>query len=877
MELSKNFTPAEIEEKWYKVWMKKKYFRSTPDEREPFTIVLPPPNVTGVLHMGHMLNGTIQDVLVRRARQKGKNACWVPGTDHASIATEAKVVKLLLEQGIEKSKLTREQFLEHAWAWKEKYGGIILDQLKKLGCSCDWDRTRFTMEPDLSAAVNKVFVDLHKKGLIYKGTKIVNWDPVGKTTLSDEEVIHKEVQSNLYYLKYQFVDSEDGITIATTRPETIMADTAICVHPEDERYKHLIGTMVKIPILGKEIPIIADDYIDISFGTGCLKVTPAHDINDYNLGLKHGLEIIDILTEDGKINEKGILYVGQDRFQARKEIIKDLEAIGSLEKTEQIQNAIGHSERTNAVVEPRLSTQWFVDMKAFMAKNPGILEDVMNDTIEFVPSKFKNTYRHWLENIKDWNISRQLWWGHQIPAWYSPDGEMFIEETAEKAWQNALNAGKKCRLEEMRQDPDVLDTWFSSWLWPISVFDGFKNPNNPDIKYYYPSNVLVTAPEIIFFWVARMVMAGYEYKQERPFKHVYFNGIVRDKQRRKMSKSLGNSPEPLDLIAKYGADGVRIGMLLCSPAGNDILFEESFVEQGRNFTNKIWNALRLIKGWEVKSGEDDSLHNVFLWFDSKLNKTLVEIEQQFEAFKLSEALMTTYNFIWNDFCSWYLEMIKPVYGEKIHQNTLDRTIQFFDRLMRLLHPFAPFVTEEIYQSLKDRNENDHICISLAPAAKAFDENEISKGEHIKSLISIIRDVRNKANLPQKHPVKIYIETNNKLPYLDYESVLTKMAFIEDIEFTKIEINNAINEIIGNDKIYILTGVELDIEAEKKKVSEEIDYYTGFIQSVEIKLSNERFVQNAKPEILAKERQKLLDGQVKLQNLNVTLNNLLEKG
>ena len=873
MELSKNFTPAEIEEKWYKVWMKKKYFRSTPDEREPFTIVLPPPNVTGVLHMGHMLNGTIQDVLIRRARQKGKNACWVPGTDHASIATEAKVVKLLQEQGIEKSKLTREQFLEHAWAWKEKYGGIILDQLKKLGCSCDWDRTRFTMEPDLSAAVNKVFVDLHKKGLIYKGTKIVNWDPVGKTTLSDEEVIHKEVQSNLYYLKYQFVDSEDGITIATTRPETIMADTAICVHPEDERYKHLIGTMVKIPILGKEIPIIADDYIDISFGTGCLKVTPAHDINDYNLGLKHGLEIIDILTEDGKINEKGILYVGQDRFQARKEIIKDLEAIGSLEKTEQIQNAIGHSERTNAVVEPRLSTQWFVDMKAFMAKNPGILEDVMNDTIEFVPSKFKNTYRHWLENIKDWNISRQLWWGHQIPAWYSPDGEMFIEETAEKAWQNALNAGKKCRLEEMRQDPDVLDTWFSSWLWPISVFDGFKNPNNPDIKYYYPSNVLVTAPEIIFFWVARMVMAGYEYKQERPFKHVYFNGIVRDKQRRKMSKSLGNSPEPLDLIAKYGADGVRIGMLLCSPAGNDILFEESFVEQGRNFTNKIWNALRLIKGWEVKSGEDDSLYNVFLWFDSKLNKTLVEIEQQFEAFKLSEALMTTYNFIWNDFCSWYLEMIKPVYGEKIHQNTLDRTIQFFDRLMRLLHPFAPFVTEEIYQSLKDRNENDHICISLAPAAKAFDENEISKGEHIKLLISIIRDVRNKANLPQKHPVKIYIETNNKLPYLDYESVLTKMAFIEDIEFTKIEINNAINEIIGNDKIYILTGVEFDIEAEKKKVSEEIDYYTGFIQSVEIKLSNERFVQNAKPEILAKERQKLIDGQVKLQNLKETLEKL----
>ena len=873
MELSKNFNPSEIEEKWYKIWMKKKYFRSVPDEREPFTIVMPPPNVTGVLHMGHMLNGTIQDVLIRRARQKGKNACWVPGTDHASIATEAKVVKLLQEQGIEKNSLTREQFLEHAWAWKEKYGGIILEQLKKLGCSCDWDRTRFTMEADLSAAVNKVFVDLYKKGLVYRGTKIVNWDPLGKTTLSDEEVIHKEVQSNLFYIKYQFIDSEDGITIATTRPETIMADTAICVHPEDERYKHLIGTKVKIPLLGKEIPIIGDDYIDISFGTGCLKVTPAHDINDYNLGIKHGLEIIDILTEDGKINEKGILYVGQDRFQARKEIIKDLEAIGSLVKTEQIQNAIGHSERTNAVVEPRLSTQWFVDMKAFMTKNPGVLEDVMNETIEFVPSKFKNTYRHWLENIKDWNISRQLWWGHQIPAWYSPDGEMFIEETAEKAWQMALDAGKKCRLNEMKQDPDVLDTWFSSWLWPISVFDGFKNPNNPDIKYYYPSDVLVTAPEIIFFWVARMIMAGYEYKQEKPFKYVYFNGIVRDKQRRKMSKSLGNSPEPLELIAKYGADGVRIGMLLCSPAGNDVLFEESFVEQGRNFTNKIWNALRLIKGWEVKSGEDDSLHNVFLWFDYKLNKTLVEIEKQFEEFKLSEALMTIYNFIWNDFCSWYLEMIKPIYGEKIHQNTLDKTIQFFDRLMRLLHPFAPFVSEEIYQSLKERNENDHICIAQAPVSKSFDENEIAKGEHIKSLISIIRDVRNKANLPQKHPVKIFIETNNKLPYLDYESVLSKMAFIEDLEFTKIEIKDAINEIIGNDKIYILTGVELDVEAEIKKVSHEIDYYKGFIQSVEMKLSNERFVQNAKPEILAKERQKLTDGQVKLQNLLETMEKL----
>lgn len=870
MELTKNYSPAEIEEKWYKVWMKKKYFRSVPDNREPFTIVMPPPNVTGVLHMGHMLNGTIQDVLIRRARQKGMNACWVPGTDHASIATEAKVVKMLQEQGIEKSSLTREQFLNHAWAWKEKYGGIILDQLKKLGCSCDWDRTRFTMEADLSEAVNKVFVDLHKKGLIYRGAKIVNWDPLGKTTLSDEEVIHKEVQSNLYYLKYYFENSEDGITIATTRPETIMADTAICVHPEDERYKHLVGTMVKIPLLGKLIPIISDDYIDLTFGTGCLKVTPAHDINDYNLGIKHSLEIIDILTEDGKINEKGILYVGQDRFKARKEIVKDLEATGNLVKVEQINNAIGHSERTNAVVEPRLSTQWFVDMKSFMAKNPSILNDVMNDTIEFVPLKFKNTYRHWLENIKDWNISRQLWWGHQIPAWTTPDGEMYIEETLENAWQKAIEQGKKYKKEEFVQDPDVLDTWFSSWLWPISVFDGFKNPNNPDIKYYYPTNVLVTAPEIIFFWVARMVMAGYEFQHEKPFKYVYFNGIVRDKQRRKMSKSLGNSPEPLDLIAKYGADGVRIGMLLCSPAGNDVLFEESYVEQGRNFTNKIWNALRLIKGWEVKSGDDDSLNNVFLWFDAKLNQTLLEIEKLFEEFKLSEALMTTYNFIWNDFCSWYLEMVKPIYGEKIHQGTLDKTIAFFDRLMRLLHPFAPFITEEIYQSLKERNENDHICVSLAPIAKTFDENEIAKGEHVKTLISIIRDVRNRAQLPQKQPMKIFIETNQKLPYLDYESVISKLAFIDDIAFTKIEIKDAVNEIIGNDKIYIITGVQLNLEDEIKKVNEEIAYYQGFIKSVEIKLANERFVQNAKTEILEKEKQKLIDGQTKLDNLKETL-------
>ncbi|MBX7226888.1 MAG: valine--tRNA ligase [Chitinophagales bacterium] len=870
MELAKIYTPNDVEDKWYKYWLKKKYFRSTPDERTPYTIVIPPPNVTGVLHMGHMLNNTIQDVLIRRARQQGKNACWVPGTDHASIATEAKVVKMLADQGIDKSTLSRADFLEHAWEWKNKYGGIILEQLKKLGCSCDWERTKFTMDEDLSKSVIKVFVDLYRKGLIYRGTKMVNWDCKGKTTLSDEEVIHKEVQSNLYYIQYKLVGSEGHVTIATTRPETIMADTAVCVHPDDTRYQHLIGKKVQIPLLGKEIPIIADTYIDIEFGTGCLKVTPAHDINDYELGIKHGLEIIDILNEDGTLNKNAILYVGKDRFAARKEVVHDIEAIGQLEKVEQIKNAVGHSERTDAVVEPRISTQWFVNMKQFLDKNPEVVSSVMDDVITFLPPKLKNTYRHWMENIRDWNISRQLWWGHQIPAWFTPDGTMYVATSLEEAWQASLADGKQLRKDELIQDPDVLDTWFSSWLWPISVFDGINHPNNADIKYYYPTNVLVTAPEIIFFWVARMIMAGYEYQHVKPFSHVYFTGIVRDKQRRKMSKQLGNSPDPLELIDKYGADGVRIGMLMCSPAGNDILYDDSLVEQGRNFTNKIWNALRLIKSWETQPGDNDHLNGVFAWMDAKFNKTVAEIEHLFEEFKLSEALMVIYNFIWDDFCSWYLEMVKPVYGGKIHIGTLDKTVQFFERLMRLLHPFAPFITEEIYHLLKERSVGDDVCIAPYPSVKAFNSLDIEYGELIKQAITVVRDVRNKAQLPQKHPVKVFIETDNKTPYWDFEQVLCKLAYIEDFEFTKIEIDGAVTELIGTDKAYILTGVEMDVAAEKKKLQDEIAYYEGFIHSVETKLSNDRFVQNAKPEVVEKERQKLADGRAKLNNMKEAL-------
>ena len=730
-ELPKNLDHQQIETKWYHHWLEKKYFKSVPDDREPYTIVIPPPNVTGVLHMGHMLNNTIQDILIRKARMQGKNACWVPGTDHASIATEAKVVNLLKEQGIQKKDISREQFLKHAWEWKEKYGGIILKQLEKLGASCDWDRTRFTMENDLSDSVIEVFIDLHKKGKIYRGVRMVNWDPRGLTAVSDEEVIHKEVNSKLFYVRYKIDGTNDEyITIATTRPETILGDTAICVHPNDERYTHLKGKSAIVPLINRVVPIIFDEYIDIEFGTGALKVTPAHDINDYNLGIKHQLEIIDTLNDDGTLSEKAQLYIGEDRFAVRKKIAIDLEENGNLVKIEEIKNKVGYSERTDAVIEPKLSMQWFLKMDE-MAKPA--LENVLNNNIQLIPEKFKNTYKHWMENVHDWCISRQLWWGHRIPAWYDEKGNVVVAKTLEAAEKIYAEKFPNLKHESLKQDEDVLDTWFSSWLWPIAVFDGFKHPNGKDIQYYYPTNDLVTAPEILFFWVARMIMAGYEYKNEKPFSNVYLTGIVRDKQGRKMSKSLGNSPDPLDLIEKYSADGVRTGMLFCSPAGNDLPFDEKLCEQGRNFSNKIWNALRLVKGWEIESQDENSQHStlhtqhpVFIWFENKLEQLKENLEKSYSTYRLSEALIDLYKFIWDDFCSWYLEFIKPPYGEKIDAVSYQKTVQYFEELMKLLHPFMPFITEEIFHYLNENNKSD-IIVSNYPLIGNYDLKIIQEG------------------------------------------------------------------------------------------------------------------------------------------------------
>ncbi|HQG37881.1 MAG TPA: valine--tRNA ligase, partial [Chitinophagales bacterium] len=720
-ELPKNPDHQQLEKKWYQHWLAQKYFKSVPDEREPYTIVIPPPNVTGVLHMGHMLNNTIQDILIRRARMQGKNACWVPGTDHASIATEAKVVNLLKEQGINKKDITREEFLKHAWAWKEKYGGIILKQLEKLGASCDWDRTRFTMEEDLSDAVLEVFVDLYNKGKIYRGVRMVNWDPRGLTALSDEEVIHKEVNSKLYYVRYAIQGTEEYITIATTRPETILGDTAVCVHPEDARYQHLKGKSAIVPLANRIVPIIFDEYIDIEFGTGALKVTPAHDINDYNLGIKHHLEVIDTLNEDGTMSEKAQLYVGEDRFAVRKKIAIDLEEKGHLVKIEEIKNKVGFSERTDAVIEPRLSMQWFLQMEDL---SKPALENVMNDNIQLIPDKFKNTYKHWMENVHDWCISRQLWWGHRIPAWYDAKGNVVVAKTEEQAQKIHTEKFPNADSSSLKQDEDVLDTWFSSWLWPISVFDGFKNPNGKDINYYYPTNDLVTAPEILFFWVARMVIAGYEYRNEKPFSNVYLTGIVRDKQGRKMSKSLGNSPDPLDLIDKYSADGVRTGMLFCSPAGNDLPFDEKLCEQGRNFSNKIWNALRLVKGWEINDEESNAQNPTFIWLENKLEQLKENLEKSYTSYRLSEALIDIYKFIWDDFCSWYLEFVKPPFGDKIDKTTYQKTVFYFEELMKLLHPFMPFITEEIYHLLQE-NRTEDICVARYPNNQSFDNSIIA--------------------------------------------------------------------------------------------------------------------------------------------------------
>jgi valyl-tRNA synthetase len=891
-ELPKNLDLREIESKWYQHWLEKKYFKSVPDEREPYTIVIPPPNVTGVLHMGHMLNNTIQDILIRKARMQGKNACWVPGTDHASIATEAKVVNLLKEQGISKKDITREKFLEHAWEWKEKYGGIILKQLEKLGASCDWDRTRFTMEEDLSEAVIDVFIDLHKKGKIYRGVRMVNWDPKGLTAVSDEEVIHKEVNSKLFYVRYEIVDSPQStvhgqesidhrpstinyITIATTRPETILGDTAICVHPEDERYKNLKGKFAIVPLINRAVPIIFDEYIDIEFGTGALKVTPAHDINDYNLGIKHNLEVIDTLNPDGTLSEKAQLYIGEDRFAVRKKIAVDLEEKGHLVKIEEIKNKVGYSERTDAVIEPKLSMQWFLKMDEL---SKPALENVMNDNIQLIPDKFKNTYKHWMENVHDWCISRQLWWGHRIPAWYDDKGNVVVAKTEAEALViykekfPTLNS----QLSTLSQDEDVLDTWFSSWLWPISVFDGFKNPDGADINYYYPTNDLVTAPEILFFWVARMIIAGYEYRNEKPFTNVYLTGIVRDKQGRKMSKSLGNSPDPLDLIDKYSADGVRTGMLFCSPAGNDLPFDEKLCEQGRNFTNKIWNALRLVKGWETEETANNINQDAFVWFENKLELLKENLEKSYASYRLSEALIDLYKFIWDDFCSWYLEFVKPPYGEKIDTISYQKTVGYFEELMKLLHPFMPFISEEIYHYLHDtdaKNENEDIIVAAYPIVGNYDLKIIQEVEKLKEIISSIRDVRNKNGLSPKIKLTIHIQASDKNLYNKFGTLIEKIANIYPILFTNSEVSNAVSQLIQTDKIFIETGVQINTESEKKKIQIEIDYYKGFIASVEKKLGNEKFVANAKPEIIENERKKMADGQSKLQSLEDSLSKL----
>lgn len=871
MNISTKYNPAETEDKWYSYWLNKKFFHSEPDEREPYTIVIPPPNVTGVLHMGHMLNNTIQDVLIRKARMQGKNACWVPGTDHASIATEAKVVAMLKEQGIDKKDLSREEFLKYAWEWKEKYGGIILDQLKKLGASCDWDRTRFTMEEDLSEAVIDSFIHLYKKGLIYRGYRMVNWDPQGKTSVSDEEVIRKEVNQKLYYIKYFVADDvESFVTIATTRPETIMADAAIFVNPNDERFKHLVGKEVSIPLIGRKIKIMTDEYVDMEFGTGCLKVTPAHDNNDYELGLKYKLEpFIDILDEDAKLNEKAEILVGEDRFVARKKIAKMLEEAGNLDKVEDYKSQIGFSERTDAVIEPKVSLQWFVKMKDFAQP---ALDDVLNGQVNLIPNKFENTYKHWMENVRDWNISRQLWWGQRIPAWYLPDETFVIAKTREEAFEEAKKLNSTISAADLKQDEDVMDTWFSSWLWPISVFDGFKNPDNKDINYYYPTNDLVTAPEILFFWVARMIMAGHEFKGKKPFTNVYLTGIVRDKLGRKMSKSLGNSPDPIGLIEKYGADGVRVGMLMSSPAGNDLMFDESYCEQGRNFANKIWNAFRLVKGWEIDENLANPNTQAITWFENRFSEALTEIEADFKQYRLSEALMATYKLVWDDFCAWYLEMVKPAYQQPIDAETKAVTIKYFEEILKLLHPFMPFLTEELYHDelFGERTEMDCCIVAKYPIIGSIDAQLLKEAELIKGVVSEIRNVRNTRQISPKDALPLSVKVNSSLVYENWADVIFKLANVSELELVNDKIAGAASFMVGNDEFFIILNENIDVEAEKERLTKELDYLQGFLKSVDAKLSNERFVQNAKPEIIANERNKKADAESKINTITESL-------
>lgn len=875
MSIPAQFDAKQAEQKWYDYWMKNNYFHSKPDHRTPYTIVIPPPNVTGVLHMGHMLNNTIQDVLIRRARLKGFNACWVPGTDHASIATEAKVVAKLKSEGINKADLTREEFLKHAYDWTDKYGGTILEQLKQLGCSCDWDRTKFTMDEDMSASVIKSFVDLYNKGMIYRGYRMVNWDPEAKTTLSDEEVIHEERQGNLYYINYKVEDTNDVLTIATTRPETIFGDTAICINPNDERFFHLKGKKAIIPICNRVIPIIEDDYVDVEFGTGCLKVTPAHDVNDKVLGDKHNLEIIDIFNEDASLNSFGLHYQGKDRFVVREEISKELESIGALVKTESHINKVGTSERTKAVIEPRLSDQWFLKMEELV--KPAIKAVLETEEVKLYPSKFNNTYRHWMENIRDWNISRQLWWGQQIPAYFYGEGkeDYVVAESIDEALILAKQKTNNQQLttDNLKQDADALDTWFSSWLWPMAVFGGILDPENEDFKYYYPTNDLVTGPDILFFWVARMIIAGYEYTGEKPFNNVYLTGLVRDKQRRKMSKSLGNSPDPLDLIEKFGADGVRVGLLLSASAGNDIMFDEELCNNGKAFANKIWNAFRLIKGWEVADITQPEASKIAIdWYEAKLQQTLSEIEDNFDKYRLSDALMGIYKLVWDDFCSWFLEIIKPAYQQPIDKATFDKAIELLEANLKLLHPFMPFLTEEIWQYIAERTPEQALIISEWPTMQNTNADLIAEFDFVIEVIAGIRTIRKQKNIANKDSIDLKI-INNEKNATTFDAVIKKLGNIENLDYVTETVNGALTYRVKSNEYFIPIAGNIDVAAEIEKLEEELKYIQGFLKSVQVKLSNEKFVANAKPEIIANERNKEADALAKIATIEQSLASL----
>jgi len=865
-EIPSKYNPALTEDKWYAYWMEKKFFRSVPDNRVPYTIVIPPPNITGVLHMGHMLNNTLQDVLIRRARMQGKNACWVPGTDHASIATEAKIVAKLKTEGINKNSLSREEFLRYAWEWKEKHGGIILEQLKKLGASCDWVRTSFTMDKTLSQSVIKVFIDLFNKQLIYRGVRMVNWDPKAKTAVSDEEVVYREEQSNLYYVRYKIEGTEDFITIATTRPETILGDTAVCVHPLDKRYTHLIGKKAIIPLVNRVVPIIFDEYVDREFGTGALKITPAHDINDYEIGIKYNLETIDIFNDDGTLNEKAGFFVGVDRFEAKKLIVQELKKAGNLVKIEKYNNRLGYSERTNTVIEPKLSLQWFLKMKELSAP---ALKNVMNDNIRIIPAKFKNTFRYWMENVKDWCISRQLWWGHRIPVWYIKNSQQFVvAANAEEALKLAQKKYPGIPASDLKQDEDILDTWFSSWLWPISVFDGICNPRNADIKYYYPTNDLITAPEILFFWVARMIIAGYEFAGDKPFNNVYLTGIVRDKLGRKMSKSLGNSPDPVELMKKYGADGVRVGMLLCSPAGNDLLFDESLPEQGRNFGNKIWNAFRLINQWQVDQKAEQPKHSAIAieWFNSVLNKTIEGIDDNFSKYRISEALMEIYKLFWDEFSAWYLEIIKPAFKQPIDPITLKATIEFFDKLLKLLHPFMPFITEEIWQCIEQRTDGESIMVCEMPKSGKFDENLLIDFENLKKIVANIRTIRTERGIANKETVELFIKINGEEIKTYLNPVIFKLCNLNCINQTPGKIENSVSFLVNTIEYFIPLGAKINIEKEICTLQKKLDYLRGFLISVNNKLANKKFVNHAPEQVIKNELSKKSDTETKIKSI-----------